>query len=454
MGSRGLIHSIKQSNSQPVIVEVEKSNSIKSKTSKPMLFKMSTMESKPVTRIQSFAESKEVDVVDGNIADDQNGPTLQERKKFFQGVKPVLNGKEAPVPAENFKNSIATIQNLFEHRQQNGHPPSVQRNMTLPSQSSNKETNSITITQPDTSSSTIPKNFQVMSSNEMVQRVLGRPSGYNYETFRRSPSPVSSTTSTLSRTSSSGRGTPSSTSTFADVPDNNVRISTEYKKSAPPPPSTIQNVGNKAIIIVNGSDRGMNDAEMNPTNSVSNNIFKQQMKVNASTNPSLKHTASLNISNRPKENKIHESNATKIIVNSTPMVKLSQPVIEIREAPVTAKPIVVDQTVKESSKRSSIASTKEVVPKRDSIDASRLKSINNSSNNNSPPPPPPPPPSEGLNLRPTGLNLNGKSKSVTSVTNSQASTPASPSSPDPRAEICNLIKNSNGNFGLKKVYTQ
>jgi len=33
----------------------------------------------------------------------------------------------------------------------------------------------------------------------------------------------------------------------------------------------------------------------------------------------------------------------------------------------------------------------------------------------------------------------------------KSATPTSPSSPDPRAEINNAIKNSNGNFGLRKT---
>ncbi|CAG7825653.1 unnamed protein product, partial [Allacma fusca] len=40
--------------------------------------------------------------------------SLSEKKKFFQGIKPVESSKEAPIPAQNLKGNIATIQRVFE----------------------------------------------------------------------------------------------------------------------------------------------------------------------------------------------------------------------------------------------------------------------------------------------------------------------------------------------------
>jgi hypothetical protein len=425
------------------------------KPPKPILFKMSTLESKPVIHTKTFKNEAQPppseDTVDrgsaketvtktfsSNSSTDQDcEPSIQEKKKFFQGIKPVESpGKETPLPAVNMKSSIATIQRVFEKRQQQEQSPKqspvVEQNV-FPVSTKQVE-------KPDTApkvvhtNSTMPKTFEGMSSAEMVHRVLGKPggSGLSLDSFRRSPSPISSTTSTLSRTSSSGRGTPSSTST--ESPENTIKVISGTRKVAPPPPqSNIQNVGNKAIIIVNGGESKTNNADVSVirTNSVRNNIFTQNVLVNRSSNQSSSSkdapTTKIVVNGSSSVGKLtHQFSGEKVILVE------NRSKVNLNENPAKNLPPKITQVDVKTEMNNKTA----VKPKTLSISGV-------------PPPPPPPANLDSPNTRPIV-----KSKSVTSLSTSQGSklsTPTSPTSPDPRSEIFDVIKNSNGNFGLKKV---
>ncbi|ODM98185.1 hypothetical protein Ocin01_08512 [Orchesella cincta] len=403
---------------EPKVVEKSKTLGSSFRSEKPMVFSMSSMDSNsntlPKTRPVTIHNPSDVVDYKSNPATSTveitSGSTLQERKKFFQGIQPVQNGKEAPIPATNLKSNIAAIQKVFEKQrttkiQQMGSQQSLysegtispvsslQRNDSMESRKSNNNNNnfqrqnSIESHASDSSSVVLRvsgKASPQLSSTEMVQKLFGRPNNFNLDASRRTPSPISSTTSTLSSSTSYERFTPSPT--VVDGPNNSVRITTGgYKPPKMQPSSTttpaIRSVGNKAIIMVNGAE-GSKTANKTEKTSVANDII------------------------------LHEKNSS----NSAKLAPAPA-----KQVPVTTKKMSIE----------SVGSQK-------------------SANSNGIPPPPPPP-SDG----PTTPSLNSEKLKTTPVANNSRSskplTPTTPTSPSPRDEIFNAIKNSNGNFGLKKT---
>jgi hypothetical protein len=417
-----------------------------------------------------------------------NGMSMQERKKFFQGVKPVeSNGKEAPIPAVNLKSNIATIQRVFQQRQQQ-----------MPMQrtgSARESTASSTMTSPASSGATTPvtvKTFSsersgsnlaspAISSTEMVQKLLGKSNSFNMESFRRTPSPASSTTSTSTMSSASPcseRHTPSPT--ISDGPNNTIRISTGSSPAKPTATSTIKNVGNKSIIIVssaqdspapNTNNANNNNFNVSAGGAVSNSIFKQQMKVNGAPPPQINITTNnrRQISSSANQSvadgkQTQLNNSIKFNINgSTP--KAPPPVIDINMSTPVSRPILVEQNSKKvqpSAFQEKTVSQKsnDTKPNQSTTKITVDSSPRSNGTSNGSPVPPPPPPMAPIDSKPVGVGVSlaaaGRSKSVSSLTNgksnSNSSPPTSPSgNSDPRSEIFNVIKNSGGNFGLRKT---
>lgn len=444
---------------------LEKSKTLGSSFRTPASFTITPMESNTLPRQKSFnstmvnnAANKPKDTVDSNKLSHSNstieissdGGSLEDRKRFFQGIKPVENnGKEAPIPATNMKSNIAAIQKVFEKQrmtkmqqmgsQQSLHSdgtvspvPSLQRNDSLESrQSTLRRQNSVESHSSDSSSvvlrvsqnSTGKASPQLATGTEMVQKLFGRPTSMNnFDPLRRTPSPISSTTSTLSSSTSYERFTPSPT--VVDGPNNSVRISTGGYKP-PNQSSNIRSVGNKAIIIVNGEDNATRNGKA------------------STANDNIVITGSSNIK---KSSPMSNSFMTSVIQQQQKQIN------ERESAPPSSTPV--------SQLKQKIATSNSFLKKIPTVNepsvVSQKNDRNTGQNGTGAPPPPPPPPVEGLvkSTAKSHLSLDVKKKSANegNVRNSKSSTPTSPMSPsDPRAEICNAIKNSNGNFGLRKV---
>ncbi|CAL8110450.1 unnamed protein product [Orchesella dallaii] len=423
---------------EPKILEKSKTLGSSFRTEKPMVFTMSSMDSNsntlPKTRPVTIHNPS--DVVDHkpspatSTVEITSGSSLQERKKFFQGVSPVQNGKEAPIPATNLKSNIAVIQKVFEKQrttkmQQMGSQQSLysegtispssslQRNDSIDSRKSNinnfQRKNSVESHSSDSSSvilrvsqNTSGKSSPQFSSTEMVQKLFGRPNSnsFNLDPSRRTPSPISSTTSTLSSSTSYERFTPSPT--VVDGPNNSVRITTGgYKppniQSSAVTPS-IRSVGNKAIITVNGNDGAKNTkndkkVEKSP---VANDIILEGGKISPKR-PSVTSTYMTVIGQQQAANRVS---------------------VPAKSVPVATKKMSVE-----------------------SVDSQK-----NASNGI---PPPPPPPSAGLNFPSLSSEKLKFTPAASNSRNSNPMTPTTPTSPNPRDEIFNAIKN--GNFGLKKT---
>ena len=376
-----------------------------------------------------------------NTPSNNNNGSLEDKKRFFQGIKPVESPtKEVILPAVNMKNNIATIQRVFEQRQLQKSASSASMNgseRSFPSRESSASpalSNSSSVSYSSSTSSTPAKKPEFIgsqsSSNIMVQKVIGRGSGFNLDAFRRTPSPSTGHT----YNDSSDRSTPSPTVIDGHGP---IRISTT--SASPSSASNIKNVGNKAIIIV-GGDSNSNESQ----GSLNNNQFKQQLRVNGDTyqHQSVKVNINGSAPAKPKA-----TAPSMIIVNSTNNNNSSSNYASIKEN-FSKKPVIVQEI--------------------DKHPPHYHKSLNRNSGGGTPPPPPPPAMPDSNNhsnhsssQRPTSLGGFGKSKSLSTSTlgsrgssMSSTSTPTSPMTPgsaDPRADIFNAIKNSNGNFGLKKV---
>lgn len=444
------------------------------KPSKPM-FKISSMESKP--KLLSQVQVKEIEPpvqtpssnskenvvlrksqISLDISfpvENDGGPSFKERKRYFQGISPVESpSKEVPLPAVNLKTSIATIQKVFEQRQQrpDSNSPSPSPTPTLQRNLASIPTKPVTVVvepapkiikspPPDNAAAasavpfgqaTTPRQFQMMSSAEMVQRVLGKSSKPSFDAFRRSPSPISSTSSTLSRTSS-GRNTPSSSAAASEgVVENSTRITNEIKKSAP---HNIKNVGNKSIIIVEAQAEPVinTDASKPSAGSVSNNVFKLQNSLSISGGGAgQKKPVAFGEGNNNVKRNNSITTTTTITLNgeATSTFGNKIPFNERRQSNLG----------KESQGDTTSVS---IVERKSSIPT----------NGGGPPPPPPPPPSSDTITRPQHISFSNRPKSeiFSSPSSNKSSTPSSPSGSDPRSEIFNVIKQSNGNFGLKKV---
>ncbi|XP_021947558.1 serine-rich adhesin for platelets isoform X2 [Folsomia candida] len=444
------------------------------KPSKPM-FKISSMESKP--KLLSQVQVKEIEPpvqtpssnskenvvlrksqISLDISfpvENDGGPSFKERKRYFQGISPVESpSKEVPLPAVNLKTSIATIQKVFEQRQQrpDSNSPSPSPTPTLQRNLASIPTKPVTVVvepapkiikspPPDNAAAasavpfgqaTTPRQFQMMSSAEMVQRVLGKSSKPSFDAFRRSPSPISSTSSTLSRTSS-GRNTPSSSAAASEgVVENSTRITNEIKKSAP---HNIKNVGNKSIIIVEAQAEPVinTDASKPSAGSVSNNVFKLQNSLSISGGGAgQKKPVAFGEGNNNVKRNNSITTTTTITLNgeATSTFGNKIPFNERRQSNLG----------KESQGDTTSVS---IVERKSSIPT----------NGGGPPPPPPPPPSSDTITRPQHISFSNRPKSeiFSSPSSNKSSTPSSPSGSDPRSEIFNVIKQSNGNFGLKKT---
>lgn len=461
--------STEESRAKPVVIATkpivkatppqEKFNTLGSsfRTEKPVSFTISPMESntlprnKPILPKPAAGDTIDVKVKPAASAQEVNGSgTLEQRKKFFQGIKPVENGKEAPIPASNMKGNIAAIQKVFEKQhggkmQQMGSQQSLNsdgtvspdsslnRNDSLESRQSiniisNNNSNNLRRqnsleSQGSNSSSVVLRVSQnssgkmspQFSSTEMVQKLLGRPNSFNIDTARRTPSPISSTTSTLSSSTSYERFTPSPT--VVDGPNNSVRITTGgYKPSNQN--SSIRSVGNKAIIIVNGQEAQKNPDQdkrtiIKQSSSVNDNIILDDSGIKPATKSSAMASYVSVIAAQQQQNK-RDSNPPALAKQNTISAPPTAPSVTI-----PAKSAIVTEPSQKTTK----------VPLSNGV-----------------PPPPPPPPVDIIPMKPLPTSPSGST-----LRNSKPSTPTSPTSSDPRAEIFNAIRNSNGNFGLRKV---
>jgi len=441
-----------------------------SKPVRPISFTMSNFESSTLPRPSKERNGNNTDPSIVDVVDSaQKYNTLQERKSFFQGVKPVeKNGKETPVPAVNMKNNIATIQKVFEARKSNGQSPTSPNEQypgsrqTFAPVVSNMMKNSA----PESSNSSVVSSMdghespgklsigQPLSSTMMVQKLLGvkqNSFGGGPESFRRSPSPISSTTSTVSNSNSSERFTPSPT--IMEGPNHSIRISNKGPISssagAKNMNDSIKNDGNKAIILVHG---GSSTDEMGTSGKVSNSIFKQKLKIESEVKPAKKQMETpVKTSSDKKELWNQKAVVVEELMKKKIQPKESTAQLQEPASVVKRMSLHLDDAASSSSRKESFASRKESLTSTNDVQQGESRKMSVKGGAGPPPAPPLPTPEELRTVEPAksnSLSSIGKSKSMSSMGSNK--NPASPTS-GAMAGVLDAIKNSNGEFKLKRV---
>ncbi|CAG7816403.1 unnamed protein product, partial [Allacma fusca] len=280
---------------------------------------------------------------------------------------------------------------------------------------------------------------------------------------------------------------PAETSTVKITNTNRISVSA-FEKPIEIKENTIKNVGNKSIIIVGSED---------PKTETPNNVYRQKLKITAPAPPTSvvninqqekpinfrfnDNSKSIEITNKPSErNVLKRAPSTPVITTATAQNTVEIPVSAGKVSSIAAslkssnngffnslqrptkdtssnstssaksndKPIIINEV--EKPRKASLDKSPEMV----NGGVSNVTMTKRNSNGATPIPPPPPINlMEGVKLRSASVSngLNGRPKSLNTAQSVPAPKGLGSPNGDPRSEIFDAIKNSNGNFKLRKT---